>query len=558
MSTQPTNLFRSDFSELVDYQPASWIDPSSSRVIKLNSGENPYVNSKFAYYPDPLCSRLRAKLAIYTQTPATGIVCGNGSDELIDLVIRLFINPGDEIIISPPTFAMYEVFGRLNQAKVISVPRQPDLRIDLNGLLAQLSSKTKLIFIDSPGNPSGTTLVPSELKRLLEQRVIVCVDEAYFEYCGQTTVPLLSKYRNLIILRTFSKWAGLASLRLGYALTSPTIASALMTIKPPYNVNGLAQQQAIKSLTNIKKIRSKLQTLVALRQQSTQRLSQIPGFKVFPSQSAYIVFSSSIPASDLQTALATKNILLKRLTSPPFTNCLRLNLGKPSDIRLALSEIARICQPTSLIFDIDDTLVDVSRSYREAIRLTAQDFLKRPVTPQEVAAIKSQPGMNNDWDATFALISPVPNPQLYTQVKRRFQKYYLGTKIQPGLVETEKLLIRQAVLERLSRNYQLAIVTGRPRTEAKFVLAKFKIQKYFSPIICLEDTPQGKPAPDPILLCLKRLSTNQAIYIGDSINDALSASAAQIPNILVGSPNLRNSRLANINFLPKMLKSVYT
>ncbi|TSC85828.1 MAG: HAD superfamily phosphatase [Microgenomates group bacterium Gr01-1014_16] len=197
----------------------------------------------------------------------------------------------------------------------------------------------------------------------------------------------------------------------------------------------------------------------------------------------------------------------------------------------------------SIIFDIDGTLVDVSKSYREAIRKTASDFLKRMVSKQEVDAIKSQPGLNNDWDATYSLVSMVSNHPSYQIVKKRFQRYYLG-----GLIDREKLIANIELLSKLKEKYQLGIVTGRPRAEALLVLNKLQIISFFDPntIICMEDTTRGKPNPAPLLLCQTRLGSNNNVYIGDSINDRMAAQFAKLPFYLV-------SNVRNVNQIIKFL-----
>lgn len=185
----------------------------------------------------------------------------------------------------------------------------------------------------------------------------------------------------------------------------------------------------------------------------------------------------------------------------------------------------------SIIFDIDGTLIDVSRSYREAIRRTAGDFLGRIVSQLEIDAVKAQPGFNNDWDATYALVSNRPNPPAHQIVKTRFQEYYLGTPTTLGLINTEKLLVQKSTLSTLKSSYKLGIVTGRPKAEAFLALNRLGISKYFrsAAVICLEDCSKGKPDPAPLLLCQARLRSKNSLYIGDSISDQLAAEAANLP-----------------------------
>jgi len=180
-----------------------------------------------------------------------------------------------------------------------------------------------------------------------------------------------------------------------------------------------------------------------------------------------------------------------------------------------------------LIFDMDGVLVDVSQSYREAIRQTAEYFLKRNVLMSEVDEIKYKTGMNNDWDATYALINN--SNVTYESVKSYFQKIYLG-----NLINNEKLLIPKSTLQLLKNKYKkLGIATGRPKKEAEYVIKKNSLEKIFDCIIALEDVANSKPSPDSIQAVIKKLNLKQTVYIGDSPSDFLAAKSAKIPYINV-------------------------
>ena len=185
-----------------------------------------------------------------------------------------------------------------------------------------------------------------------------------------------------------------------------------------------------------------------------------------------------------------------------------------------------------LIFDIDGVLVDVSQSYREAIRQTAGYFLRKNIQMAEVDKIKNKVGMNNDWDAAYALIN---KPEInYETVKNYFQKIYLG-----GLINKEKLLISKQELQFLKNKYKkLGIATGRPKKEAKCVIKNNKLEKIFDCIIAMEDIENSKPSPDSIIAVIKKLGLKQTVYIGDSPSDVIAARRAQIPSIFVGKQNI--------------------
>lgn len=198
-----------------------------------------------------------------------------------------------------------------------------------------------------------------------------------------------------------------------------------------------------------------------------------------------------------------------------------------------------------LIFDMDGVIVDVSRSYREAIRQTASYFLKRNILMSEVDEIKNKIGMNNDWDATYCLINkPVIS---YETVKSYFQTLYLGNNKNIGLIDNEKLLIPKQRLQLLKNKYKkLGIATGRPKKEAEYVIKKNKLEKIFDCIIALEDVANSKPSPDSLLEVIKKLNLKQTVYIGDSPSDVLAAEKAKIPSIYIGQQNIGTVRFQTL------------
>jgi len=201
-----------------------------------------------------------------------------------------------------------------------------------------------------------------------------------------------------------------------------------------------------------------------------------------------------------------------------------------------------------LIFDMDGILVDVSLSYRQAIKQTASFFLNRDVSFKEIDKIKNIVGMNNDWDATYALINNKNIP--YDKVKKYFQTLYLGTKTKKGLIDNERLFITKKQLEQLKNKYgKMGIATGRPKKEALYIIKKNNLEKIFDCLIALEDVKNSKPKPDPINKVIKILNLKNTIYIGDSPSDIIAAKAANIPSIFVG-----NKKIGTIQF--KSIKEV--
>lgn len=220
-----------------------------------------------------------------------------------------------------------------------------------------------------------------------------------------------------------------------------------------------------------------------------------------------------------------------------------------------------LTQLDGLIWDMDGVLVDVRLSYREAIRQTAEKLLKRSVIEPEVNAVKKIVGMNNDWDATYALVYQINDPNKidrssseYKQIYELFQSVYLGNAENKGLIETEKLFIDKTKLLKLKEKYQkMGIATGRPRNEAEYILKKFNVKDVFDSIVAMEDTEKGKPDPEPIVKVMNELKLKNTLYIGDSSSDVVAAKAAGIPSLYIGADGLGDMQFENINNLMSFL-----
>lgn len=338
-----TKLIRPELTEFKQYKLSPTLSQLSreiglpvEKIMKIDSGENLYaenlldkkllMKTRLNFYPDSSCKELREKLADYVGYCPDWIVCGSGSDELIDLFIRIFVSQNEEIIVNPPTFPMYEFYGKLSGARVRLAERNINLSININRILKLINNKTKIIFVDSPGNPTSVITSLSDIRKLLEKQVIVIVDEAYYEYCGETVLPLIEKYPNLVVLRTLSKWAGLAGLRIGYAVANPQIIDLILKVKPPYNVNSAAQELASYVLENKEKFLRKIEDLVKVRSEIIKKLSRFPGLQVFPSQGAYILLRPKVAAQKIYAFFKKNGILIKIIDQSLLKNCIRINL----------------------------------------------------------------------------------------------------------------------------------------------------------------------------------------------------------------------------------------
>lgn len=315
----------------------------SDKVIKLDGNENPYGCSPKVYqalatypyyhnYPDPEQRELRKALEEYTGLGHQHIVCGMGSDELIDLILRLFLKPGDEVINCPPTFGMYPFSTDVCGGRVVDVPRIEKFALDMVGMKKALTGKTKAIFVASPNNPTGDTTTEKQIMELVGTGKIVVMDEAYFEFSNVTVANLVPAYPNLIVLRTFSKWAGLAGLRIGYGFFPVEIAGYLMKIKQPYNANAAAQAAVLASLADIEYLRANVTKIVVERERLFGKLKELDWLKPYPSSGNFIL--CSLPegkAKETWQQLRKKGIFVRYFDTSRLKDCLRISVGRPED-----------------------------------------------------------------------------------------------------------------------------------------------------------------------------------------------------------------------------------
>ncbi len=310
-------------------------------IIKLDANENPYGCSPrvaraladytdINIYPDSGQAELRKQLQGYTGVDASHIVASGGSDQLIDLIMRLFLEPGDEVINCVPTFAMFRFFTDLCGGRSIDVPRDKDFAIDVAAIKKAVTKKTKLIMLATPNNPTGTITPREDVLKVLDIGVPVVVDEAYYEFTGETVAPLVGKYDNLMVLRTFSKWAGLAGLRVGYGMFPDRIADYLLRIKEPYCVNVAALVAVRESLEDVDYLMRNVKTIIAERERLFSQLEGIGWLRPYPSQANFILCSVlKGGAKELQQRLEDRGILVRYFDQPLLKDSLRISVGRP-------------------------------------------------------------------------------------------------------------------------------------------------------------------------------------------------------------------------------------
>lgn len=369
MNRKMSVKFRRALENLRPYPPGKPIEEVQREygipcVIKLASNENLYGPSprvlsalrqklkQINYYPDANVYVLTQTLAKKLRVKPTNLIFGNGTDELILLIALTFLESSDNIVISKNAFIRYKM-----AAQVMGVPWKavPMLNFchNVEALLAAVDAQTRAIFLDNPNNPLGTCIGSKELEYLLQnlpQTVLLIVDEAYREFVSRRdyhhrSVEFLSKHPNLVLLRTFSKVYGLAGLRIGYAIANEEVISAINRVRPPFNVNSLAQAAALAALDDDAYIKQVAKNIVAQRKWLSKELRKL-GLKFLPSETNFITIEMNSDSTMIAESLMKKGIIVRPLAGFGLKNYIRVTIGKPEHNQAFLKALKEILNQT--------------------------------------------------------------------------------------------------------------------------------------------------------------------------------------------------------------------
>ncbi len=348
------SMLRRDIAALEPYTPIQPFDVLSrrlginpSQIVKLDANENPYgpvpavaeALAEYSYYhiyPDPEQTELRTLLAEYLGVEVGSVLATHGADEMLDYLCRMFIEPGDRIINCPPTFGMYRFDTIINGGVVEDVWRNEVYGLDV-AAIARVTQDSgpdhpvKLLFVTAPNNPTGNWLPDDELHQLLDVPVMVVLDEAYVEFSDyESRAAWVTDHDNLVVIRTFSKVAGLAGLRLGYAVCPQWLMPHLWKFKQPYNVNAAASVAGIASLHSSDVLEERAHWLREERERMFGLLGGIGYLLPWPSQSNFILCRvRGRNAGELKRFLEQKGVMVRYYSSPGLEDCIRISVGRP-------------------------------------------------------------------------------------------------------------------------------------------------------------------------------------------------------------------------------------
>lgn len=343
MKTELTSLerlVRPEVRQLVPYQ-----SKHMPECIKLDANENPFpwpagmqkalFSEKIAFnqYPDGMAQDLKKAIASYTEIRPEGILLGNGSDELIQFILQTFGGLGKSLIIHPPTFGMYQIYARLTETNVVQVPLLNGLTLDTEQMLkSALAPEAHIIIVCNPNNPTGSLFPRDEILRLVkESGKIVVVDEAYAEFSGETLIPEIENYPNLLILRTFSKAFGMAGLRLGYLLGQPETIALINRVRPPFNINSFSQRAGILAIDYLNDYQRQIQQIKIETEKLGDALSLLANVKVYETRANFILFKPENP-DRWASELLMRGFLVRNMGMlPSLGKCLRISAGLPEE-----------------------------------------------------------------------------------------------------------------------------------------------------------------------------------------------------------------------------------
>lgn len=348
------SYFRPNIAAMTGYTPGE--QPQEKGFIKLNTNESPYppspkvlkairaaVNKDLRLYPEPMSQPLREKVAQVYGTRPERVIVGNGSDDLLTMIIRAMAGPRRTVAYPVPTYSLYPTLCKIENARIREVPFPPDF--SLPEKLAR--TKAAVTLVANPNSPSGTVIKPRELGRLARALSgVLVIDEAYADFAETGCLHLAKRHKNVIVLRSFSKSFSLCGMRLGFGIAHQDIIAGLMKVKDSYNVNKPAQAAGVAALEDIESMRSNADRIRATRARLTAALESL-GWFVYASQSNFVFTRVRPPhtAREVYEALKARKILVRFFDQPGLDDGLRITVGSDREINVLLKELRSLCAP---------------------------------------------------------------------------------------------------------------------------------------------------------------------------------------------------------------------
>ncbi|MBY0402439.1 MAG: aminotransferase class I/II-fold pyridoxal phosphate-dependent enzyme [Cyanobacteria bacterium] len=540
----------------------SYVAPPEGRhaMIRMDFNENtqgfeslyPPSPRKEWFLAYPEYTTFLQKLAGLWQVPENCILLTNGSDEGLSLIASTFIEPlGIELknggkdlqdstaIVSTPTFAMIPHYLKLAGAHLKEIPVVTNsLEFDISAIEVTLAQGAKLAIFASPDNPTGAVLKESQVidwcKKFPE--TLFTIDEAYVEFTGGSVLPRILDTPNLMVTRTFSKAWGLAGVRLGAVLAHPQLIEYLYRVRSPYSVNALAIDAASRLLENPQMIMQAAQETMTRKAALIQGVKD-RGYQVIPGHGNFFLLKAGIDAQPISDYCYAHGILIRNRSpqrfplNHPLWGMIRVTVGSDEENQRFLACLDGFRNTSGLLFDMDDTLVDTSKSFDVTVKTLVEKYSNQPLAPETLRDLRAEGGFNDDWDATCELLRRRGIEKALPEIEKEGKSLYF--QIAPT---AETFVMKETLLQQLSKRYRLFVVTGRKRDEYLPLWAE-KMDPLFEKVYCRDDRPElkAKPEPDPLLCAMGENGILHGFYVGNSVDDVKACLAAQLTPIGVTS-----------------------
>ena len=518
-------------------------------------------SKKINFYP--CYGELLEEFSYILSLPNEYFLPTNDCDEAISVIFNTYLEHGDNVVSFAPTFVMPKIYAEACGADFVEVDYTKKWEFDVDKLIWAVSeSEAKIIYLTSPNSPTGEVISREDVEKILETYPdkIVVLDNTYINFCAKECdyTMLAKKHDNFFIVKSFSKDFALAGLRLGCVITQQENINNLKKIISPYSVNNLAVLAGIEALRDREHFACVKKEILTCKEILTQKLTEL-GFKVYKSETNFILCDFGTKADFVYEKLLKNKIVVRKFNDEDLKNCFRITVPN----KAGLKKLLDVLQVRDLlVFDLDGVVFDVRNSYRIAIERTYTHFTGKKLEAGEIQAAKNLGGLNCDWDLTKHLLDASNVKVSLEEVIEVFQSHFFNPDlaIQPpqsgcscahtprrscGLIDEEKLLLKESTLKKLVQTHDLCVFTGRPVAEAFYSLKKYDILKYFNLVVGKEDLPadKQKPCPDGLNLLKEKCTYNKIYYFGDTSDDMKCAKSANTIPIGVLPPQDKSVEL---------------
>jgi len=525
--------------------------PSEGRLNAIRLDFNETTSPVAPCYPEgmppsmvstyPEYGQLIDKLAAYYKLDAKNFTVTNGSDEAISLIANTFIESGeDAAVISTPCFIMIKQCLRLAGARLDEVSVNADLSFNLETIEERLNESPKLAMFATPDNPTGSVIPVDVIEKWCAAypKILFVIDEAYGEFAGTSVIPLISKYENLLVLKTFSKAWGMAGFRLGMVVGNSELIEYIGRIKLPYSVNSAAVFTALNLLDRESDMVARVESTLTQRARLKSSLEQ-RGYRVKETSANWCLVGAGMLAKDLTAFSAKSNVLIRNRSTSEFSRygidvsgvesgfepmwgLIRVSAGNADELTTFENVLDAYRKNYALIFDLDGTVVDTSKSFDETVAFLVEKFSGKALDINDLLNLRLEGGFNDDWIATQELLKRRGGEVSLKEIATEGERYYLSIAR-----DKEELLVTETLLKNLRKRQPLYIVTGRSRREYEPVWGE-RLNKLFDGVYCVDDVPglRAKPSPDYLLQVLKDSGIAGGAYIGNAVDDMQAARAA--------------------------------